>query len=120
MTDLLLARDAAVLLLSNCNERLGRVFAFAVVVAVVAVVVVEVCSATIFFECIGRSSSSSVLELILRNAGLLDLILLEDARNNPLDLRDRGGISPFVVVIVMLSASATTDGLMTVLELSLT
>ena len=56
MTDLLLARDAAVLLLSNCNERLGRVFAFAVVA-----VVVEVCSATIFFfECIGRSSSSSV------------------------------------------------------------
>jgi hypothetical protein len=114
MTDLLLARDAAVLLLSNCNERLGRVFAFAVVVAVV---VVEVCSATIFFECIGRSTSSSVLVLILRNAGLLDLILLADARNNPLDLRVRGGISIFVVV--MLSASTTTDGL-TVLELSLT
>jgi hypothetical protein len=37
MTDLLLARDAAVLLLSNCNERLGRVF------------VVEV-SATIDFD----------------------------------------------------------------------
>ena len=113
MTDLLLVRDAAVVLLSNCNERLGRVFAF----AVVAVVVDKVCSATIFFECIGRSSSSSVLVLILRNAGLLDLILLADARNKSLDLRDRGGISIFVVV--MLSASTTTDGL-TVLELSLT